>query len=392
MAALGASSLAQHIATSLSKDTSPQIRSPTDALAVACHAGMLAVNFKLVGLGEDHKLPTPSTASAPQPVPPQWNAASTVDLRYTHPQSSMQFLLHISRLSSKVTIQALALGHDKVVTFDVTSKDFISESSLPATPVTASASIEDAQHAITSIFVNPSRLSDFGNLLKVNVIQKLVPSLQKEGYEDTTTTSSTTSASQQPQAPHSRNPLHSPPTYDPLRDGPPGPPPARPDPLADPSIGPRPPRPFPAGDFPPPGFEDPYDVHRPPPGMGSGGIGSVDPGYGERDLYPPGMGPNDPLRIGGRGGRGGRGGGGMYMDMRDIERGAHPDFNPQVPHGARYDPVGPGGPGGGVPYDPLSGDRGGPRRGGPGMGGGGFGGMGGAPHNPFGGFGPDSFI
>ena len=389
MAALSVANIANQVASALSKDASPQIRTSIDALALASHACLLSTNFKLIGLGEDHALPSPSTTTSPQPLPPEWNASSAIDLKYSHPQSAMQFLLHISRLGSKTSIQALALGHDKVVSFDVTTKDFISESSLPASPTASAATPEDAQHAITSIFITPSRLTDFATQMKVNIIQKLVPGLQKEGYEDTTATSSTASASRQPQASHPRDPMHEPPTHDPLRDGPPDLPPARPNPLVDPSSGPRA-GPYPGGDLAPPGFEDPYDINRPlrPPG---GGMGML-PGYGERDLHPPGMGPNDPLRVGPP-----RGGGGMYMDPTDIGGGGgRPDFNPQVPPGARYDPVGPGGPGGGgVPFDPLSGDRGGPRRGGPGFGGGGMGGMGGMggrPPNPFGGFGDGDFI
>jgi hypothetical protein len=53
---LGASSLATFMAASLSKDASPQLKSPTDAVAIACHAGMLAVGFRLVGLGEDDRI------------------------------------------------------------------------------------------------------------------------------------------------------------------------------------------------------------------------------------------------------------------------------------------------------------------------------------------------
>ena len=37
---------------------------------------------------------------------------------------------------------------------------------------------------------------------------------------------------------------------------------------------------------------------------------------GERDLYPPGLGPHDPLRIGGGGGYG-PGGGGMHPTFDD---------------------------------------------------------------------------
>ena len=41
---------------SLSPDQSPQLRNPYDALALFAHAGMLSVGFRLVGLGEDHKI------------------------------------------------------------------------------------------------------------------------------------------------------------------------------------------------------------------------------------------------------------------------------------------------------------------------------------------------
>ena len=53
---LGASSLTSIIASSLPKDASPQLKTATDAIAVACHAGMLAVGFKLSGLGEEHRI------------------------------------------------------------------------------------------------------------------------------------------------------------------------------------------------------------------------------------------------------------------------------------------------------------------------------------------------
>lgn len=54
--ALAAPSLSKYIAASLPKNAEPQLKSPTDAIAVAVHAGMLAVGFRLVGLGEDHKI------------------------------------------------------------------------------------------------------------------------------------------------------------------------------------------------------------------------------------------------------------------------------------------------------------------------------------------------
>ena len=55
---LSAGSLATFMASSLPKDVTPQLRNPFDAIALAVHAGMLAVGFRLVGLGEDHRVGT----------------------------------------------------------------------------------------------------------------------------------------------------------------------------------------------------------------------------------------------------------------------------------------------------------------------------------------------
>lgn len=287
----------------------------------------------------------------------------------------MQYLLKVSRLGNKTVVYGIGMGDDKTTSFDITTKDFTSESALPSSPTSASASREDAAHSIQEILISPSRLTDLGQTLKLNIIQKLVPNLQKEGYEDTTAQSSTrVSLSGSRRAEEE----HDPPRHDPLRDDPLLPNPARPHPLADPSVGPRRP-PVPMGDFPPPGFEDEYEVLRPP---GRGGLaGGTYPNIGERDLYPPGMGPNDPLRVGGQGvGPGGlrgpgRPGGGMHPTLDDPMFGGDGGGiggGPQAPPGARFDPVGPG-------FRP-------PR------GGGGMGGMGGAPPNPFSGFGNSDFI
>ena len=53
---LAAGSLAAFMAASLSRNDDPQIKSPYDAVALAAHAGMIAVGFVLKGLGEDHRI------------------------------------------------------------------------------------------------------------------------------------------------------------------------------------------------------------------------------------------------------------------------------------------------------------------------------------------------
>lgn len=113
-------------------------------------------------------------------------------------------------------------------------------------------------------------------------------------------------------------------------------------------------------------------MNRPPAIPGGGGRRPLN--IGERDLYPPGLGPHDPLRMGpGPPGFGG-GGGGMHPTFDDPLFAGRQGGGGRAPPGARYDPVGPGD---GPPYL-----RGGPR----------FPGGGGGPPNPFGGFGGGDFI
>jgi hypothetical protein len=51
-----ADSLSTFMANSLPKGDGPQLKTPSEAIALAVHAGMLAVGFRLVGLGEDERI------------------------------------------------------------------------------------------------------------------------------------------------------------------------------------------------------------------------------------------------------------------------------------------------------------------------------------------------
>ncbi|MCJ1355797.1 MAG: hypothetical protein MMC33_005789 [Icmadophila ericetorum] len=404
-----AQSLQKFMHESLPK--SNNILNPYDAVALLTHACMLAVGFKLVGLGEEHRIGNnkplsgcchyieadePSTQEAhsdsdnTQPLPSEWNQTTTSDyaFRYSHPQSSLQYLIKISRLGTKAVVNGLGLGDDKVHTFNFPVQDFTSASSFPFSRTESTTDTESTDHSdsirtLSKLFISTGRITDLASLFKVQIIQKLAPGIRKEGYEEspqtTTDTSSSSTAGQEalPPAPGRENPF---PTQNPLRNDPLLPFPARPHPFNDPLAAGPPRRPFPAGDFPPPDFEDEYEINRP---LRDVGAGRRPLNIGERDLYPPGLGPNDPLR-GGVGPFGGGGGGGMYPTADEMfGRGGEGGYDPQAPPGARWDPVGPGG-------NPL-GPRGGPRGGGFGPRGFG-GGRGGGPPNPFGGFGGSDFI
>src|SRR3954463_13325608 len=122
---LSAGSLALFMATSLPKGDTSQLKNGTEAVALAVHAGMLAVGFRLVGLGEDERTGrhphAPSTSSVitrmlieayadaenPQTLPTQWNASSSYAFRYAHAQSAMEYLVKVNRLGGKAVVYAL---------------------------------------------------------------------------------------------------------------------------------------------------------------------------------------------------------------------------------------------------------------------------------------------
>lgn len=281
-------------------------------------------------------------------LPAEWNNNDTLALRYAHAQSSKQYLLKVSRLGNNAVISALALGDDRTSLFDIPVKDYISTSALPL-PFS-----EDITASLRDIFTSPARLGDLVGFFKKNVIEKIAPGLYREGYDN----QSQPSRARPQEEKQPNNPQN-----DSLPES------ARPRPLEDPlAAAPRRSNP---PDFAPPGFEDEFEINRPPRGY-PGGLGGRSPyNIGERDLYPAGLGPNDPLR-GSMGPGFGPGGGGMHPTFDDPifgGRGAgNGRYDPRVPPGARYDPVGPGEP-------PVGRNRG--PFGNNGRGGGGFGGFGG---------------
>jgi hypothetical protein len=268
----------------------------------------------------------------------------------------MEYLLKANRMGNKVVVMGMGLGDDKTCSFDVKVQEFVSEGNLPATPKKEEATNDDVERAIQDVFISIGRLSDLGSLIRLNIIQKFAPGLQKPGYEETPEPAASQSRTQEPRG--ADRPLR-----DPLRED--RDPPARPYPFTDPLAQPRRPMPEPM-----PGFEDEFETGRPGRRM-PGGF----PNIGERDLYPQGLAPNDPFRGGVGPGFGGMGGGGMHPTFDDpmfAGQGQRGGYDPQVPPGARYDPMGPG-----------AGGRGGHPRGA---------GMGGRPPNPFGGFGDGDFL
>ncbi|CAG7946944.1 unnamed protein product [Penicillium salamii] len=353
----------------------PSLKTPHEAVALIGHACLAALDFRLVGLGEDHNLET--TSDQPT-LPAGWNTNDTIAFRYAHSNSETQYLVKVSRMGGNAVVFALALGDDRTSSFDVPTKDYISTSALPL------SSTEDIKASLQDVFSSSARLGDLISLFKINVIQRIVSGVQQEDYEGTGQPPRETPAESRQR--------------DALRDDS-VPQPARPRPFDDPlAAAPR--RSKPQVDFAPPGFEDEHQIKRPlrtnrppprylgglgggpdglgagPSGLGDGPSGLGAPGsIGSQDLYPQGLSPHDAFN--GRMGGYGPASGGMHPTFDDpLFGGSGPGRgrqDPRAPPGARYDPVGPGEP-------PFGSNRG--PYGNHGRGGGGFGGGFGDPTTP----------
>ncbi|CAJ2502055.1 Uu.00g049080.m01.CDS01 [Anthostomella pinea] len=367
---LSSSAVLQSMADALSThppgDATSDLSSSHEALALFTHACMISLGFRLLGFDEDKPDEAGCHASAPR-LPSNWNASfNTYAFVYAHQQSALRFVIKIDRMGGKAEIRGLAVKDERIARAEVVIKDYVSNAALPIR-ITMRGGTEDRSdlpQKFQNVFISQSRVADLVSLIKVNIIQKLMPALQKEGYEE----SADDRAAREDANEAGRRPPRQPVMPDLL------PRPAQPSPFHDP-LNPPPRNPVPAGDFPPPGFEDPYDIHRPLRGYPRGGLSSFG-NIGADDLNPPGLGQHDPLRpsFGPYGGGLPRPGGGQGMHptfddpLFGGQGGQGGEYDPQAPPGARWDPIGPGG----MPR--LGGQRPG---GGGGAGGGGFGGFGG---------------
>ncbi|KAK9492103.1 hypothetical protein V1508DRAFT_419685 [Lipomyces doorenjongii] len=347
-------------------DPSREISSPIESLALICHSAMLAVGFQFLGTDEDN--------SNSDSLPSVTASQSHFSFRYKHNQSSLSpFLLTISKLGPKCVISALSQGNDEhTFNFDVRISDIVPSSlTFPRSPSTTfTTSDESVRNFITAF--------------KKNIVQALIPSLQKEGYTEEREASEQDSHDNLPPPPYSDRSEPERPSGGRLPSPFSGGVPVLPRPEPVPGVIPRHPAPAPLAG--PPGFEDEYEILSGP--RGALPFDGRSPfSIGDDDLNPPGLGSRPGLTPGLTspyyGGEGMRG---MYPSDdhplfagRRSNSGAGLGAGSIRPPGARWD----------EPFDPSGGLGGGGlgRQGGRGgfPGNGGFPGSGGS--GSFGGFG-----
>ncbi|KZW04281.1 hypothetical protein EXIGLDRAFT_828191 [Exidia glandulosa HHB12029] len=309
MSALDPSALLSLLPSLLPQD-GKKLSSPTDALAVLFHTMLTALEFRLVAIDDD----SVHQHAESNVLPPQWTAhPGTHTFRYKHTQSSLEFVLKIIRLASRTVVNAITTETDKVAVLDIQTKDFTSQAFFPYDFLNANPLVHG--------YISSARVSDLASSFKTQIVQKILPGLRKDGYQDSSETAgqavippSTSGPSRERPAPaQPRQPA----PQQPFDPGHPFGEPVYPrggNPL---EIGRRDREPIITDPFAPP--------HLGPP-MGGGGMF---------------VGPDDPILGGGGWGgpaRPARGGGGPW---------GGDGFLPPMgaPPGARFDPVGPFGPG-----------------------------------------------
>lgn len=339
--------MAEALSTHDEGDTTSDLSSTLDALALFVHAEMLKHGFRVVGFNEDQTIEAECKRLAPR-LPPHWNdSVNSRSFVYAHDQSSMRFIIKLDRLGSKMEIRGLAVGDERIYRTEIQPRDYVNASALPLRISKTDDGKEDRsdlEQKLQSLFPD-DRVRQLSEKFETDILKNLFPSegIKVQGDRPTARPDNI-----RPQDP---SPL-------------PEPAAPRPYPHDDPLTNiPRRPVP-PDGDFPPPDFDDEYDINRAPPGWPRGGTGGpfnpVPFNIGGDDLNPPGLGPHDPLRpsfVPGYGGGLPRpgGGGGMHPTFDDpLFRGGGGDDGPGIgdggggfpsnaPPGARWDPIGPGG-------------------------------------------------
>jgi len=285
---------------------SKKLSSQTEAIAALLHTVLTLLDFRLIAVDDD----APASSYESNALPAAWTAhgPGSYTLRYRHTQSSLEFVLKVSKLAGRTVVNGISTETEKITSLDVQTKDFTSQSFFPH----ETSSNEPLVHG----FISSSRVADLISSFKLQIISKLLPGLRKDGYQDSepaTVAPATSGPSRRQQPPPAQ-----PDDPDPFNPGRLYQPPPRPNPNRNPlEIG--------RSDLDP--FPNPLAPPRPLFG-GADGDG----------MY---VGPNHPIFGGGIGGAPRRGGDGYLPPMA-------------APPGARFDEIVPpfgGAPG--VPRAPL---------------------------------------
>ncbi|KAJ3343519.1 hypothetical protein HDU93_008178 [Gonapodya sp. JEL0774] len=124
-----------------------------------------------------------------RPLLPQWNASQDAyAFRYKHERSAFTFLIKILKMASKLIINGLAPEDNKLRTLTIALPDFMSPFGKYPFTTSDEARIlfepEPPASPYFRLFKSYDKLHDLISGFKVDVIIRIAPNLQKEGYEE----------------------------------------------------------------------------------------------------------------------------------------------------------------------------------------------------------------
>lgn len=97
-----------------SDEAQPKLHQPQDALASLLHTVLTRLDFRLIGLGEDHKIEEQdvnSSTNTKNQLPKEWNqkGPDSYAFRYRHDQSSLEFMIKAVKLAARVVVHGIAV-------------------------------------------------------------------------------------------------------------------------------------------------------------------------------------------------------------------------------------------------------------------------------------------
>ncbi|KAJ8125471.1 hypothetical protein O1611_g8168 [Lasiodiplodia mahajangana] len=157
-------SMTDALSTHEPNDTTSDLSSSHEALALFTHACMVSLGFRLLGFDEDKINEAECHQLAPR-LPANWNASfNTYAFVYAHQQSALRFVIKIDRLGGKAEIRGLAVQDERIARVEVTIKDFVSNGALPLRITMTQDGTEDRsglQPKFQNVFISESQAFTF---------------------------------------------------------------------------------------------------------------------------------------------------------------------------------------------------------------------------------------
>ncbi|KAJ9061291.1 hypothetical protein DSO57_1022086 [Entomophthora muscae] len=168
-----------------------KIDSRDQLLVLLAHLALLAVGFKAKekeNQGDYVRLPN------------NWNSNEPYEFEYTHSQSQLHFQLKAIKMGTRTIIHATALETNDTHSLEVLAEDYIPDQVTFPLKLTSAAQISELD--LSKLFSTPSRFAKYMDTFRTQILQKLIPGLQKEGYQEIATESTTSlTGSSQPRNP-----------------------------------------------------------------------------------------------------------------------------------------------------------------------------------------------